>query len=378
MPICWCVRCGNRFEITPANDVAIRSCPFCKDEKDRIRTLACSHLVACIEPPDKCPACNGITKKFTYEYVCGSVAAPLVIAQDGDWLTNEEMTYAFCNETKFVEIVVNGLAKLKPPKGTVVGVSGTVLDLALCVEDCSSIICVDINKYTLLAVQFVVRVATNLCGLEKDSMFAQVQQLSINFEKKWKGANSAAERFQALIEETKQNKRNAEEVCNLWVALHGGVTPDETKTAIKAALQKSIHSNWFLVGFDKIVALAKAGKIKYVLGSLAKESTFKCINTCISEVGASVSVFNLSNVLDYVWGAGNNVNLVKYILSLPHGPGSRLITSSECGAKLAEEHLGTFTEQKLLLWDEFAKILEQTQLLGLLTEYANKLNVAKK
>lgn len=280
-------------------------------------------------------------------------------------MTIPELAYPFSNEKGFEqEELWTDLKHGGVDAGAVVGVSGSVLDIASkIVASCTQIVSVDINTETVKAVE-------KLRSLLAQSTHVQEMLLRTLHWKTQVSTDKKINLSQLLIECTTYWRGHLDDYVN---DLNLICTPDKAGLKFKKLLidiekksqSKINYSQWFKdeVACRYLAGMAASGRISILCVDLQHQDALLGLQRTLD---CDVAVFNISNALDYIKNANAIIQLLK---SIRHTKNAKVISSSQVEGQI--KNLGSFAKPKVTRWDDFINIIGNKGVQALLGELLN-------
>jgi hypothetical protein len=271
----------------------------------------------------------------------------------------DTLAYPFSNETGFRNDKFWERLRAQPiTPGAVIGVSGSVFDIALGdLAACQQIISVDINRATIEAIDKLrkllncLRSAGNISRTKTPRTGAptvmQISRADLLGECAAIFSNYYLSLKDNLLNEIDfDNDREGRKVVALLLELE------------KNCSGKLNYSQWFRnePAIEHISSLLAAGKVSILCGDMITPEMLAAINQALD---CPVSVFNMSNAIDYITD-GNA--LLRLFSGMRAAIGAKVVTSSQRDE--LRELAGTFAEPKVHTWPQFIELLSDPTFRG--------------
>jgi len=275
-------------------------------------------------------------------------------------ITAPAFAYPFSNEKGFERgaPLWQSLGVVEP--GAVVGVSGSILDLAAAAGDnCRQVVSTDINSCTTQYVDQLRRILV---------LLGEVGQI-IKIKRNWRTGLETSRQvislvdfFKNVIEYIRNYNLKVQEFVNSCDFQNQG--PAQSLKAELAGLETSMKqtvtqyfSNWFDVeaNFWRLAELVKQGNFFLLCGDLSRVETLAALRDAL---GYPITIFNISNALDYI-PAEQIDPLIDMFVRFPHTGGAKVVSSSQSLVSRCTDLLGTFAVPKVHTWAEFIEVLKE-------------------
>jgi hypothetical protein len=267
-------------------------------------------------------------------------------------ITLPTLAYPFSNEKGFKDgtfweiLRRGGIAR-----GAVIGVSGSVFDIATGdLEACTQIISVDINRSTVEAIDQL-RKLLNCLGAA-----GAITRKKTHF------------RTQAVTRTPLNRCQFLKECVGIFRLSNVTITEflNEVEFAVQGAKEKVTpvlldlekickgalnYSCWFEdeAAIQRISSLLSQGRVSILCGDMITPEMLAEINRCLD---FPVSIFNMSNAIDYITDARA---LVRLFSGMRAAAGAKVVTSSQRDE--LSDLAGTFAQPKVHSWQEFLALL---------------------
>lgn len=265
-------------------------------------------------------------------------------------MTIPQLAYPFSNEKGFEqEDLWTALNHGGMDAGAVVGVSGSVLDIATKIASCGQIVSVDINTETVKVVEklrSLLAESTNVTSmvLRKTHWKSQIQtDTQINLSKL---LSECALYWRGHLDEY------VKELNLICTPAEAGLRFKKLLIDIENKSKSKInYSQWFKDenACQKLASMAAAGRISILCVDLQHQDAQRGLQRTLD---CDVAVFNISNALDYIKNADAIIQLLQKI---GHTTNAKVISSSQVDGQM--EDLGSFAKPKVTRWDAFIEIL---------------------
>ena len=276
------------------------------------------------------------------------------------------LSYPFSNEPGFAENsnFWGNLGAIQP--GAVVGVSGSVFDLAgHARQSCRQIVSTDINSCTTSYVDRLRRIVIllgNVGIITRTKTHWRSKEVTIL------GPMGQAEFFKDAIDLITKPNCSPDELFVDCRFQNGG--PALALRTEFEAMDKSMkttvtgYSSWWYkhdYNISWFYGLIAQGQVKLLCGDLSDATNLNAIKLSLNY---PITIFNISNALDYI---SNLDPIIAMFESCSHTASAKVISSSQSLVEKCKQYLGTFQNPGIKSWDEFIvilKSLKQEQLAG--------------
>jgi hypothetical protein len=303
------------------------------------------------EIPDVCPFCFTAIRSEK-PLVIPPICPPIIYKTGAENFPN--MAYAFTNEPGLVKKLKENFSGGAADSGAVIGVSGSVLDVASFVGKgkCELLISIDINKATSEAVALLEKLLSKLDSVE---------------------TGKKKKKLSEFIGPQNWNIYTKEDTMASLAKFCGVANDAPLQGIMECAFARTVNkSEWFKDEgcCEHLIRMVKMRRFRIVCGDLQAPETQKEIRNLLASSFTKVSVLNLSNAMDYMGkkGLGQLEGFVKFLKNLMHTSNAKIITSTKVGD--LEKILGTFDDPVITDWDKLLSDLEkQKGLLSKLVEW---------
>ena len=267
-------------------------------------------------------------------------------------IDDPSFAYPFSNEKGFgeTEPLWQSFGNIDP--GAVVGVSGSVLDLAAFAGiSCCQIVSTDINSRTT---RYIDQLRKILVLISEVGTIDRVKRHWKTGEELSRTGTDEAQFFKQILDIIKnQHLSVAEDIANYEFEKPAPALCKEL-IELDESMKKSVttyFSNWFnsKFNFQRLAALVRQGNFVLLCGDLANVETQAAL---LETLEHPITIFNISNALDYI---KNLDPLINMFADFPHTYSAKVVSSSQSPA--CQDLLGSFKTPKVHTWAGFVEVL---------------------
>ncbi len=271
-------------------------------------------------------------------------------------ITAPAFAYPFSNEKGFAsdKPLWTSLGNIQP--GAVVGVSGSVLDLAAFAgQACLQIVSTDINSCTTNYINQLRKILVLLSEVGEIKIVKRHWKSQTVISTTTTGKVAFFKEVLAYIQNHNLKLMDFVDTCEFQHPA-GSLRKElgEFETLMKISVT-TYFSSWYktLSNFEQLTALVKQGKSFLLCGDLSNVETLAALREVLDY---PITVFNISNALDYI---RNLDPLINMFVSFPHTDSAKVVSSSQSTNSQCDALLGTFEVPKVHEWEDFVNVLRQ-------------------